>query len=249
MTQIIERKERMRRILFLALVLAFCAALPAMALGSWDAVADFSHTQNPNGAWAYGTSGNLTSYNFVVSPSAYELTPFSPVYAGVWGWDWRTPAVADFLCSVAVNNLDHDTLWIPAGTIAGHPGLGPAYSVIRWTAPTDGMFQIATRVFTTDANPYDFNDLDIAVLVNGVAIPESVQFCGIVHGREGIYNGSLSLTAGTTVDLAIGPNGDITSDAWLATYTVTEVVPEPASFAAMATGLIALLGFARRRRT
>lgn len=249
MTEIMEGKEKMQKTLVLLLLLALCAAVPASALGSWDAVADFSHIQNPNGAWAYGTSANLTSYNFVVSPSAYELTPFSPVYAGVWGWDWRTPAVADFMCSVAVNNLDHDTLWIPANTIAGHPGPGPMYSVIRWTAPTDGLFQVATRVFSTDADPNDFYDVDVAVLVNGVAIPESIQFCGWKWGTEGIYNGALSLTAGTTVDLAIGPNGDITSDAWLATYTVQEVVPEPASFAAMATGLIGLLGFARRRRS
>ncbi len=84
-----------------------------------------------------------------------------------------------------------------------HPGGDNSYSVTRWTAPEDGIFQISG--FFSGQNPGYPTSTDDHILVNGTA---SVNIN--IHSFNIPTNFTLgvALSTGDTVDFAVGPGGN-----------------------------------------
>ncbi|MBO0698168.1 MAG: hypothetical protein J2P46_07225, partial [Zavarzinella sp.] len=78
------------------------------------------------------------------------------------------------------------------------------HSVVRWTAPAAGTYDVAA-LFTGD----DLTSTDVHVWHNGVSI-----FDGTVNGfRSGPYfETAVTVAAGDTIDFRVGPNGNFFSD-------------------------------------
>jgi hypothetical protein len=123
---------------------------------------------------------------------------------------WRTGSGPD-------PNVTHNPLrvslaapwatWEPGG-LAFHPGPKGEYSVVRWTVPETGNYEIKARFFGPDNRP----TTDVHVLHNGRAI-----FEGSLNLRNSTnsvsYKGNLLAGKGDTIDFVVGVgNGNYGGD-------------------------------------
>ena len=132
------------------------ASSPAMAA---DAVQDFSINANPNGPWSYGWAAtlggqfNLYSTSLVNSPSGLDQWYLGSCYD-------IPPAVAHNTTGSPVNS---GTVTIPPDVLNLHPGCTGQYSIVRWTAPEAGPYQIQGRFQGNDHSP---GGTDVHILLN-----------------------------------------------------------------------------------
>ena len=202
-----------------ALVIAAALAAPAAAV-TYDPHADFSTAANPNGAYTYGYEATLggTLTNFTNGGAANGQAQL-----------WTSPSVDQYL---GVYNLPT--------TILQHPGAAGQYSVLRITVATTGQY-VVNGVYSNGDNA----STDVHVLTNGVA-----AFNGAVNGSgsSSSFGFTQPLTAGSTVDFAVGNGGNgYNNDSTLLSATVASV-PEPASWALLIAGF-GMVGIAARRRS
>lgn len=123
----------------------------------WDAVKDFSLSENPHGPWSYGSlqhagSGSLTLFSRTYATNGVNFW-FDPVSYVI-----GTPAIAHNATSSIVTSVQPDWQLAPITTItflpgelilhpSAYPGLA-TYSVLRFTAPDTGDYAV-TASFTS----------------------------------------------------------------------------------------------------
>lgn len=204
----------------IAALLPFAAASDAAT--TYNALSDFSTTENPNGVWTFGRStanngGTFTAYPDFVVDGVYSV--------------WRDNS---HLSEGA------PSVWLRTdqGALNFHPGPGGAFdefSIIRFTAPAAGNYTYTANFLSVDSgtkNVWVFHNADQlhADTISGAGA--SSDF------------GSLTLAPGDTVDIVVGPAGGYQNDATGISFVV-EAVPEPSAVALF--GLTGL-GLAVRRR-
>ncbi|MHB8974772.1 MAG: glycoside hydrolase family 2 protein [Pirellulaceae bacterium] len=144
------------------------------------------------------------------------------------------PRVAPVEPWVAINRTQQviRTLGItwPPGQLAFHPGPKDEYSVVRWTAPTDGSVEISTQ-FTGLAEKAT---TDVHLLHNG-----QVLYSGLLNlnelGNVAQHAQSLSVKANDTLDWVVGVGnasygGDTTAVAATVKYATGETFDAVADF-------------------
>ena len=179
-------------------------ALNRPAGAAYDLQAAFSTNSNPNGlweyAWSHGISGTINLFPRTGTPSyinnGLEVIWYEPTNNNDYG------------PSVAINTggaFDNTNVRFDAGAILEAPGglnTFDCYTHVIWTAPTSGSYSLVSQ-FT--AQQYNIN-VDVNVLVNGVRIfTSTITQIGVSRS----FATNLTLTAGSTVDFAVGPNGDL----------------------------------------
>ena len=226
---------------------ALCAAL-ALALGgnlfagTWDARGDFSTASNPNGVWSYGTTPTLGA----------AFTQFSSVGSADCGnssiQGWQNAGSPPY---VQANNTGSGQICagyinIPNDVLHMHPGGDSSYSVTRWTAPEDGIFQISG--FFSSLNP-NVSATDEHVLVNGTA---AVNINIHSFNIPSTFNFAVTLSQGATVDFVVGTGGNGNADDSTAlSATITSggaATPEPGTIW-LFSGVMAAGAAIRRRVT
>ena len=214
-----------RALLFLMLLSAIATGIGASAQ-VYDATADFSPTNNPNGTWSYGWSSTLGS--------TYNLDTVRS------GGGWTGPIVTNFGSFPYVqNNQDGVNLLM-------HPGPNGEYSVLRWTAPNSGMWRVDAIFSAYFQGP----TTDVHVLNNGTAL-----FNGnITPSSTSPFSQTIAVATGNTIDFAVGygSDGGYSSDATLISAKIKQTsVPEPSSipFLGAMTLVSGGLFFGARRRS
>ena len=226
---------------------ALCAAL-ALAFGcnlfagTWDARGDFSTASNPNGSWSYGTTPTLGA----------AFTQFSSVGSADCGnssiQGWQNAGSPPY---VQANNTGSGQICagyinIPNDVLHMHPGGDSSYSVTRWTAPEDGIFQISG--FFSSLNP-NVSATDEHVLVNGTA---AVNINIHSFNIPSTFNFAVTLSQGATVDFVVGTGGNGNADDSTAlSATITSggaATPEPGTIW-LFSGVMAAGAAIRRRVT
>jgi hypothetical protein len=123
-----------QRLRDLALLVLLVLTGPACAAPLYDAVADFSTTQNPNGVWTYG------------SGSGSAFTPFTQTLPSAWvGHDIPAATAQQFNTTSASITLDTGRLRL-LPTVAGLPNNLTQDATVRWTAPAAGSYSIIAHL-------------------------------------------------------------------------------------------------------
>jgi subtilisin-like proprotein convertase family protein len=171
---------------------------------AYDAQAAFSTNSNPNGlwtyAWSHGMSGTL---------NIFPRAGVSPLINNGVEVIWYDPANNnDFAPSIAVNTggpLNNGNVRFDAGALIVAPGglnTYDSYTHVIWTAPTTGSYSLVSQF---KEQQYNIN-VDVNVLVNGARIfTSTITQIGVSRS----FATNLILSAGSTVDFAVGPNGNL----------------------------------------
>jgi len=129
----------------------------------------------------------------------------------------------------------------PTNLLDMHPGVNGQYSVVRFTAPTAGLYSLSGFFQGIDPAP---TTSDVHVLVNGVAI-----FNGNIStfGVQNNFSASPNLNVGDHVDFEVGfGTGGAPNDSTGLSATLTTGVPEPGTLALLGMGA-ALIAWSRKR--
>ena len=166
---------------------------------TYDFVADYSIASNPNGTWSYGWEpyrGGL----FTLMNSGW--TDYSWGTQDVWS---STTAPSSPSIALAVTDINHPTIFVPAGTVNTHPGYYGENAVVRWTAPASGTYQLEGW-FTGNDHGWDWQTgvtttTDVAILRGPFEV-----FSGFVESYNVPlpYSVTMPLLAGENVDLTVG---------------------------------------------
>ncbi|MEK6643662.1 MAG: lectin-like protein [Planctomycetota bacterium] len=181
----------------------------------WNAATDFSSVSNPTGPWSYGSRASLNDASLAVYSSFTTSLPFSQ--SGPLSI-WYIPDVSPFgvpfvLKNESATNVTIDSfpqVIVPAGRMMLHPGPSAAdegvdsFSVVRWTAPVAGTFQVSATFYGMD-----IGDTDVHIVHNGTSIFDDVR-SGVGDNRS--FAGTVTVAAGDTLDFVVGRNGDESFD-------------------------------------
>ncbi|MBS1703147.1 MAG: PEP-CTERM sorting domain-containing protein [Armatimonadetes bacterium] len=193
----------------------------------WDLKQDFSITQNPNGAWAYGNynssgtfSANTTSSNF---------------YGVATGWKDSDGNDRPFVGTV---DFDGAIPGCSAGQVIAHPdfaGTTHPYAGTRWTSPITGTINVTATFFAGDS----------AAVSEFVSINDA-SFIGqdFDETNDWTITFSQNVVAGDYLDFFVGPNstGDVNfASTPMDVHITTSSVPEPTSLAVLGLGGLALV--------
>ena len=184
-----------------SLVLLLLAGQPAKSQTTWSAVPDFTITANPSGAWSYGWE------DFLGAPlSIYTVTDATSV-PGMDAWleDGTYPFNPPYVArNVTTKTICYEMYCVPVTYLQFHPSSNDQYSVVRWTAPAQGVYMLEGAFIGLDyGGP---TTTDVHVLVNSTV--------SLFQGEIGSFNQPLSfkeavaLRAGDRVDFAVGFGSD-----------------------------------------
>jgi hypothetical protein len=202
----------------------------------YDAAADFSPTNNPNGVWSYGQSATLTS-PFVLYTSTAPNT-------GIPELDyWSAGSAGTFALPAVFHNgtgqvVINETITMQPGQLAFHPGPADQFSVVRFTSPSDGIFSLATIFSPVDS----LAKTDVHILLNNVPL-----FAGTVDRASTSFDANLNLHAGDELDFKVGfgSNGNFLNDSTGLSARISATVPEPDGLVTFGIGLLGVLVYAR----
>lgn len=170
----------------------------------YSAAHDFSTRLNPNAVWSYGfttsVGGAFTLYT----------NPGTTFFSGEVGWFGPIPGAGGpgYPLVVAQPSVIPDVLDM---------GPGPSsYTVVRWTAPSRGCWDVVGQFFGTGLTTGD-----VHVLRNGAPLFDSP-----LNGSEtASFSLAIDVAAGDTVDFVAGPGPDGNNDSDPTGFNVT-ITPE-----------------------
>jgi hypothetical protein len=150
----------------------------------YSAAHDFSFTSNPNAVWSYGFATN------VGGPFALDSISGSTFFSGEAGWFGPLPGATA---------PGYPLVTAQQGVIPNVLDMGPgpsSYSVVRWTAPSRGSWDVVGQFFGTG-----FTTGDVHVLHNGTPV-----FDSSLNGFQvAAFSLVIRVFPGDTIDFAAGP--------------------------------------------
>ena len=185
---------------------------------TWDATKDFGAT-NPNGAWSYG---------YGITGTSFTLDPFyNPACFGVGGlvcWILNED-VPDVGFNTTRDWLNWRTVVFPPNVLHIHPGPNDGQdSIVQWTAPVAGYYNIAGFFEILDTDPSGIIGL---VFRNGTPLYSRellgppAQHPDQVGGREDFSFAKLFLNSGDVISFAVNKDGDYRFDSTGFNATIT----------------------------
>ena len=185
----------------------------------YNARNEFALTQGgTSGVWNYGYSASDTDNTF----NLFTATRTSVQCGSATFEDWYTPSSGDGTPVLSRNASGASCLSVPPEMLFVHPGPFGNRTVLRWTAPAAGTFQI-TGAFQRQ-NPSATTDLKI--LKNAATPGEALLFAANLNSNfQQAFNFAVTVAAGDKLDFSVGfGNGSYVSDGSLIAVTIGQPV-------------------------
>jgi len=180
---------------------------PPPPTGTYNLSQDFS-TNNPSGAWTYGSENTLGG-SFSVFPRYIREDDGGGLFYDIWTRATGNAHPAVYRNSSSVTGTSDGGQGVfPPGTVFVFPGedANPdQFGIIRFTLPAGGTgnYRLGMAVQSYLNGPSS-GDSDIHVLKNGTEL-----FSQLLPGSSGTsYSNVVALAAGDTVDFAVGRGAD-----------------------------------------
>jgi hypothetical protein len=114
-------------------------------MATWSLSSDFSLINNPSSVWSYGSKppGHYVAGMF----SLFTHLDSEPNSNGIVAWFgadtvWNSLWLGVYYNTRPTTNILNDAIMFPANGVAMHPGDDGRFSVVRFTAPTDGNYAL-----------------------------------------------------------------------------------------------------------
>ena len=189
-----------------------------------DAVADFSATTNPAGVWSYGYIDPPASGSFATFDRQVTLAP------GLSGWASSAPGASSELVAahnVTDVNVTERTIVHKPDLVDLHPGPHGERSVVRWTAPSSGIYLVSGRFEGVDSQG---TTTDATVSHNSTTLLFTTNVTG--NGDTKPFSVTVAVFGGDTVDFSVGYGANLSyfNDTTGLAATVTPVGDAVAAF-------------------
>lgn len=205
-------------------LVALALLTSALHAQTWTLTDGFPLTQNPDGAWAVGSSSAVT-----VGALPTDFTPFDTVgpYTGgipivfddVVTWQTATSQIPYALENTGeIEELIEQGLTVFPTDVYLHPGPENEHAIARWTAPADGTYEVESLFEMRDDGAFD---VDVHVIVAGTEV-----FGDLLTGpiQPTMSTVLVTLEAGDLVDHTVGLGlTDAVEDATLVEVTIRRV--------------------------
>jgi hypothetical protein len=237
---------RMARLGLLSLLVAL-VTLPTLSKATvYDAAADFS-SSNPSGpglAWSYGHG--TTGSSLFIPYTFFDTSCFGA--AGLSCWETGIPNSFGNIPVVGHNTtgstINTGTVVVPTGVLLMHPDATD--SIVRWTAPTGGIYNISGLFELLDTNPTGVN---VGIFDNSASVfGFTLTGPGATHpntpGQSVSFSlHNLSLNAGDVISFGVNFDFNFFNDSTGLIATITPAaVPEPSSAMVLLSALVGLIG-------
>ncbi len=240
---------------FSLVVLALSIAGPATAGVDYNALADFSATNNPNGVWSYGSYATGGVNPATLAIFATESNTFAPPLEVWYNSPNGSPDGIDpnVIYNPSASSYDG---FIPGNSLTLGPYGGPV--VVSFTVPTTGLYTTdatftQTQSGNTTAGAYVFVYNPATLMATGgyIGLAGSPTITG--PGQAGVaatYSSSLSLVAGERIDFVLAGSENGYGNATTQLSANITSTPEPTSVVVWGLAIASSLAAAARcRRT
>ena len=214
----------------------------SMAGPIYDAAADFSFSNNPNGVWRYGYETTLGGALNTYTAKTTHLTGSTPDVQ-FWMFNAQNTTTPSVGFNPTAGDVTYASTTVRSGHVTAHPGPANELSVIRFVAPSTGSYQL-----TSSFNMRSFggtHSTDVHVLLDNNTLSQLFNSTVNAFNESKSYNALLLLTAGDFIDFVVGANGSFLGDTTQldARFEFSpNQVPEPGGLllTALAIGLLSL---------
>jgi hypothetical protein len=221
----------------LSAVLGLFLSSAAFAAPVFNPVTDLTTGANPQGVWSMGTETTIGG----------TLTPFTQstaaCFTGIQSWwsagtcatgpfVWQNNTGAPFTLAGV---LTQQTTELNLGAGATQ------YSVLRFTAPSNGVYAISGFFRAIDSTP---TSSDVHIAINGVDVFDAGDFTYLLAQP---FSFSPSLLTGATVDFIVGNGGNGPANDSNGLTLSINTAPEPGGAMLIMLGTGLLVAFRKRR--
>lgn len=182
----------------LILVFSFSASAAVSAQTAYDAVNDFSITSS-TGVWSYGYTATRGSQLVPYNNARVDASEYNGLGVDIWNLvnTGNNPPLVGHNRSGELRI--YSTVRHPADLLNLHPGQFGEQSVVRWTAPVAGLYQIKGRFQGIDVN---HGGTDVSVLYNSA----TKLFADFISGFDDQKEFAIlaHVETGETIDFSVG---------------------------------------------
>jgi hypothetical protein len=209
------------------------------ASAQYNPVTQFSPVSNPNGVWSYGFESVPISSPFTLYPASVPVasTPGPNIVA------WEAPAFGptgvyyNQTAAPQTVTLGSEVSLFNPGMLAMNTGPNDQFSLVQFTAPINGVYQIDGTFQGIDTAG---TSSSVYLLVNNLVVT-SGTVTGFGPGSDvTLTTGPIVLAAGQTMAYAVGGSPFDSMTALLNAQVAAVSVPEPSAYALLALGLVTL---------
>ena len=193
------------------MMMTLCLLLASTLVHANDPAQQFSISTNPNGIWSYGFIPTLGGPLALADMKWVNLMNIDEYQQGADFWFSTAQADCDNGLGGTVARVEeeqlHGSQMFFRDTVTQHPGCHGELSVLRWTAPLSGTYELRGSFQGTQI-ACGGTSTDVHIRWNSTSPLFDGEIYGFVDHRELLFKLQQLVAGGDTIDFAVGFGSD-----------------------------------------